>query len=278
MSVGATSSDLGSRLRGVDRRTRRRRRINVLMVGVCSFAALLAVAMLALIVFTVVIHGFRALSLDFFTQPTPQLAVGQSEGAGVANAIIGSLLIVAIATLIAVPIGVLVAVFTSEFAGTRTSQLVRLSLDVLNGVPSVVIGIFVFGLLVVGHGQAAWIAGVALAIIEVPLIARSTQEVLNLVPVSLRDASAALGARHWKTVVRGRDSDVTRRNRHGNVARRCARRGRDSPDHLRLLARRERHQLGSRRRRCSRCRSRSSSTPSLPIQTTTSSRGRLRSC
>ena len=202
MSVGATSSDLGSRLRGVDRRTRRRRRVNVLMVGVCSFAALLAVAMLALIVFTVVIHGFRALSLDFFTQPTPQLAVGQSEGAGVANAIIGSLLIVAIATLIAVPIGVLVAVFTSEFAGTRTSQLVRLSLDVLNGVPSVVIGIFIFGLLVVGHGQAAWIAGVALAIIEVPLIARSTQEVLNLVPVSLRDASAALGARHWKTVVK----------------------------------------------------------------------------
>jgi phosphate transport system permease protein len=202
MSAGMASGDLGSRLRGDDRRTRRRRRINTLMVGVCSFAALLAVAVLALIVFTVVIHGFKAISLDFFTQPTPQLGIGQSQGAGVANAIVGSLIIVAIATGIALPIGVLVAIFTSEFASTRLSQVVRLILDVLNGVPSVVIGIFIFGLLVVGHGQAAWIAGVALAIIEVPLIARSTQEVLGLVPVPLRDASAALGARKWKTVVR----------------------------------------------------------------------------
>ena len=202
MSIGSASGDLGGRLQGIDRRTKRRRRVNVFMVGLCSFAALLAVAVLALIVFTVVAHGFRAIDLNFFTQPTPQLAVGQSEGAGVANAIVGSLIIVAIATLIAVPIGVLVAIFTSEFASTRASQLVRLLLDVLNGVPSVVIGIFIFGLLVVGRGQAAWIAGIALAIIEVPLIARSTQEVLSLVPVSLRDASAALGARKWKTVVK----------------------------------------------------------------------------
>ena len=203
MNAGmATGGDLGSRLRGDDRLTRRRRRVNTLMVGVCSFAALLAVAVLALIVFTVVVHGFKAISLDFFTQPTPQLGIGQSQGAGVANAIVGSLIIVAIATAIALPVGVLVAIFTSEFASNRLSQLVRLILDVLNGVPSVVIGIFIFGLLVVGHGQAAWIAGVALAIIEVPLIARSTQEVLGLVPVPLRDASAALGARKWKTVVR----------------------------------------------------------------------------
>jgi phosphate transport system permease protein len=202
MSVDVASSDLASRLRGVDRRTRRRRRTNVFMVGVCSAAAVLAVGILALIVFTVVIHGFKAINLDFFTKPTPQLAVGQSQGAGVANAIVGSLIIVGIATAIALPIGVLVAIFTSEFAGNRASQFVRLTLDILNGVPSVVIGIFVFGLLVVGHGQAAWIAGVALAIIEVPLIARSTQEVLGLVRVALRDASAALGARKWKTVVK----------------------------------------------------------------------------
>jgi len=202
MSVVASSDDLGRRLRGSDRRTRRRRRTNVLMVGLSSLAAALAVAVLAVIVLTVFLHGFRALDADFFTEPTPQLGIGQSQGAGVANAIVGSLVIVGIATLIAVPIGVLVAIFTSEFAGRRGSRVVRLVLDILNGVPSVVIGIFVFGLLVVGHGQAAWIAGVALAIIEVPLIARSTQEVLALVPASLRDASAALGARPWKTVVR----------------------------------------------------------------------------
>jgi phosphate transport system permease protein len=202
VSTAAPTADLAARLRGADRRARRRRRTNVLMIAVCSAAALLAVAVLALIVVTVFLHGFRALSLDFFTKPTPQLAVGQSEGAGVANAIVGSLVIVAIATGIALPVGVLVAIFTSEFAGVRASRLVRLTLDVVNGIPSVVIGIFVFGLLVVGRGQAAWIAGVALAIIEVPLIARSTQEVLGLVPSSLRDASAALGARKWKTVVK----------------------------------------------------------------------------
>ena len=202
MSVGAESPGMSDPLAGNDWRTRRRRFVNKFMIGLCAAAALLAVAMLGLIVVTVFLKGFKALSLDFFTQPTPQLAVGQSEGAGVANAIVGSLIIVAIATAIAVPIGVLVAIFTNEFASRRVSQFVRLMLDVLNGVPSVVIGIFIFGLLVVGHGQAAWIAGVALAIIEVPLIARSTQEVLSLVPSSLREGSAALGTRRWQTVVK----------------------------------------------------------------------------
>lgn len=202
MSAGPASPEMLNPLAGNDRRTRRRRFVNKFMIGLCGLAALAAVAMLGLIVVTVFIHGFKALSLDFFTKPTPQLAVGQSEGAGVANAIVGSLIIVAIATAIAVPIGVLVAVFTNEFASRRVSQFVRLMLDILNGVPSVVIGIFIFGLLVVGHGQAAWIAGVALAIIEVPLIARSTQEVLSLVPSSLREGSSALGSRKWQTVVK----------------------------------------------------------------------------
>jgi phosphate transport system permease protein len=151
---------------------------------------------------SVFVRGVGAINFDFFTKPTPQLAVGQSSGAGVANAIIGTALIVGIATAIAVPIGVLVALYTSEFADGRVDRLVRLALDVLNGVPSVVIGIFMFALLVVGHGQAAWIAGLALAVIEIPLVSRSTQEVLGLVPGTLRDASAALGARQWKTVLR----------------------------------------------------------------------------
>ncbi len=201
MSATPAAGDLGARLRGRDRRTRRRKLVNNLMVALSTLAAALAVALLAVIVFTVVVKGIGAINWDFFTKPTPQLAVGQSEGAGVANAIVGTFVIVAIATALAVPIGVLVAIFTSEFASVRTSRFVRLVLDVLNGVPSIVIGIFIFGLLVVGHGQAAWIAGVALAIIEIPLIARSTQEVLTLVPSSLREASAALGARKWKTVV-----------------------------------------------------------------------------
>ena len=97
MSIGATPRSR-LRLQGNDRRTRRRRFVNVLMVGLCSLAALLAVAILALIVFTVVVNGFGAISLDFFTKPTPQLGAGQSQGAGVANAIVGSLIIVALAT------------------------------------------------------------------------------------------------------------------------------------------------------------------------------------
>ena len=202
MSAAPTAGDLGSRLRGRDRRSRRRSFVNKLMVALSTLAALLAVGLLAVIVFTVVVKGIGAIDWNFFTKATPPPAVGQSEGAGVANAIVGTLVIVAIATALALPVGILVAIFTSEFASARTSRFVRLVLDVLNGVPSIVIGIFIFGLLVVGHGQAAWIAGVALAIIEIPLIARSTQEVLTLVPSSLRDASAALGARRWKTVVR----------------------------------------------------------------------------
>ena len=202
MSTSAPLGELGSRLQGNDRRTKRRNRTNTLMVGVSTAAALLAVGVLVLIVFTVVVHGAAAISWDFFTKPTPQLAVGQSKGAGVANAIVGTGLIIGIATAIAVPLGVLVALFTNEFATRRVGQAVRLVLDVLNGIPSIIIGIFVFGLLVVGRGQAAWIAGVALAIIQLPLIARSTQEVLALVPGTLRDASAALGAHTWKTVVK----------------------------------------------------------------------------
>ena len=202
MSAGASAGDLAGRLHGLDRRTKRRHRVNNLMIAFATLAALLAVALLAFIVITVLLHGIQALNLDFFTKPTPQLGIGQSQGSGVANAIVGSLIIVGIATAIALPVGVLVAIYTSEFASLRMNHLVRLALDILNGVPSVVLGIFIFGLLVVGHGQAGWIAGVALAIIEVPLIARSTQEVLALVPASLRDASAALGARSWKTVVK----------------------------------------------------------------------------
>ena len=126
MSATPAAGDLGSRLRGLDRRSRRRRLVNKLMVAISTLAALLAVALLAVIVFTVVVKGIGAINWDFFTKPTPQLGVGQSQGAGVANAIVGTLIIVAIATALAVPIGILVAIFTSEFASVRQSRFVRL--------------------------------------------------------------------------------------------------------------------------------------------------------
>jgi phosphate transport system permease protein len=109
--------------------------------------------------------------------------------------------IVAVATAIALPMGILVALYLTEFAGQRSRSAVRLALDLLNGLPTIVVGLFVFGLLVVGHHQSGFAGSFALAIIMLPLIARATQEVLLLVPPSLREAADALGVSRWRTVL-----------------------------------------------------------------------------
>ena len=179
-------------------RTRRRKLVNALMQALASLAALAAVAVLALVIGSVAQRGASALSWDFFTKTAATF--GQSGG-GVANALVGSLVIVALATAMAVPVGILIALYVSEFAPPRIADLARLVLDVLNGLPSIIIGIFVFGLLVIGSGQAAWKGSFALAISMLPLIARATQEVLALVPSSLREGALALGASRWRTVV-----------------------------------------------------------------------------
>ena len=130
-------------------------------------------------------------------------------GGGIAPAFVGTIMLVAIATAIALPIGVLVAIYVSEFAPRRIAEQVKLWLDVLNGFPSIVIGIFVFALVVsahvpiigIGHHQSAWAGGFALSVIMLPLVARTTMEVLALVPNSLREASYALGVSKWRTVL-----------------------------------------------------------------------------
>ena len=156
-------------------------------------AAALAVAVLAIVVYTVVARGAPALSFEF-------LFAGEPTGIG--PAIVGTLVIVALATAVAMPIGILTALYLTEFAGGgRIDRVVRLSLDLINGLPSIVIGLFVFGLLVYGRPQFAFAGSVALAIIELPLIARGSQEVLLLVPVSLREAAEALGVSRWRTVL-----------------------------------------------------------------------------
>ena len=125
---------------------------------------------------------------------------GQTGG-GIKNAIVGTIIMTGMATLIAVPVGVLIAIFNTEFAPPAVAECVRLVLNVLAGVPTIVIGIFIFGLLVVGNGQSAIAASVGLSIVMVPLIARATEEVLLLVPSSLREAGMALGATRARTVV-----------------------------------------------------------------------------
>jgi phosphate transport system permease protein len=168
------------------------------MQALATLAALGAVAVLALVIFSVARRGASALSWDFFTKTAATFGQG---GGGVANALVGSLVIVACAAAMAVPVGILIALYVSEFAPARVADLARLVLDILNGLPSIIIGIFVFGLLVVGSGQSALKGSFALAVIMLPLVARATQEVLALVPGHLREGALALGASHWRTVL-----------------------------------------------------------------------------
>ncbi len=175
---------------------RRRKLAGRAVEAVMLLAALAAVAVLVLVVASVVERGHGALTKDFFTQVPAGFA---QTGGGIANSIVGTVVIVAFATLFSLPIGVLIAIYTNELAPRQVRRLVGLVLDVLNGVPSIVIGIFVFGLLVIGHHQSALDASIALSIIMLPLVARSTQEVLALVPGSLREASQALGVSKWRT-------------------------------------------------------------------------------
>jgi phosphate transport system permease protein len=179
-------------------RSRRRRRVGVLMEIVATSAALLAIVVLLIVIVSVARKGLPALSVDFFTKsPVP---FGQTGG-GIQNAIVGTLIMTGMATLISVPVGVLIAIFNTEFAPPVVAEAVRLVLNVLAGVPTIVIGIFIFGLLVVGNGQSAIAASIGLSVVMVPLIARATEEVLLLVPPSLREAGMGLGATRARTVV-----------------------------------------------------------------------------
>jgi phosphate transport system permease protein len=178
---------------------RRRQLVSRLVEGGQTTAALLAVGVLAIVVYSVASRGASVLSVGFLTKNPPAF-VGEAGG-GIAPAIVGTAVIVVVATAIAMPMGVLVALYLTEFAGGRLRSAVRLALDLLNGVPTIVVGLFVFGLLVVGHHQSGFAGSFALAIIMLPLIARATQEVLLLVPPSLREAADALGVSRWRTVL-----------------------------------------------------------------------------
>jgi phosphate transport system permease protein len=189
-------------------RARRRLRTNRIAELSAIAAAGVAIAVLVILIGSVLVRALPALNLDLFLKGPSIDAFGQTTG-GIAPAIIGSLLLVLIATAISVPIGVLTAIYVSEFASRRVSDQVKLWLDVLNGFPSIVIGIFVFALAVktkvpilgIGHHQSAWAGGFALSIIMLPLVSRTTMEVLSLLPNTLREASYGLGVSKWRTVI-----------------------------------------------------------------------------
>jgi phosphate transport system permease protein len=164
----------------------------------CGLAVVVALIPLAMILFYVIKEGAGALNLDFFTHmPKP---VGESGG-GMANAIAGTLILIGIAALFAVPIGCVCGIHLAEYPGTKFSSVVRFAADVLNGVPSIVVGIFAYGLVVLPVKRFSAIAGgVALGLLMIPIVVRTTEELIRLVPGGLREGALALGATRSRAV------------------------------------------------------------------------------
>jgi len=178
---------------------RYRRLKNLLSVCVASACTVALLVPLALILGYLIAKGITAVNLDFFTQlPKP---VGELGG-GMANAIVGSLVLVALASVLGLPIGILTGLFLAEHGNSRLGSAVRFCADVLNGVPSIVIGIFAYTLVVLPmKGFSAYAGGIALSVIMLPIVARTTEEMICLVPTSLREASLALGVPMWRTTI-----------------------------------------------------------------------------
>jgi phosphate transport system permease protein len=178
----------------------RRRRVNTTMEALAWLAAAIGVGILGVMVWSIASKGWSALNLDLLTKPPIPFSLTNAPQ-GLSNAFAGTLVIVALATAMALPVGILVAVYLNEFAPPSIRSSVGLVIDVLAGVPAIVVGIFVFVLLVVGSGQSAIKGAFALAILMLPFVARTTMEVLALVPNSLREASLGLGVAHWRTTL-----------------------------------------------------------------------------
>jgi phosphate transport system permease protein len=175
-----------------------RKLLSSLFVGFCGLSVLVALVPLAFILFYVINEGVSSLNFDFFTKmPKP---VGETGG-GMANAIVGTLIVTGLGSLFAVPIGILSGVYMSEYAGTRFASLVRFAADTLNGVPSIVVGVFVYGIAVLPFKQFSALAGgLALGVMMIPIIARTTEELLLLVPGTMREGALALGATRSRAV------------------------------------------------------------------------------
>jgi phosphate transport system permease protein len=195
---------MGMELAALPRVSARRRRVDVMMRALLFAGTAVALVPLVLIVFYLVKNGLRAWSASFFsTDPTGSFF---GNPGGIRSAILGSLEVVGLATAIAVPVGIAVALYLTEY-GRRSwfAGLVRYFVDVMTGVPSIMFGLFVYIVLVLSHvggGFAAWKGSVALALLMLPIVIRSAEVVLLLVPASLREAALALGAPRWRVVGR----------------------------------------------------------------------------
>jgi phosphate transport system permease protein len=178
----------------------RRKRVNLLMLGLTALCALVSASALFAILGYIAWKGGSAVDWVFLTRlPVP---VGETGG-GIANAIAGSAEVVGLAALIGVPVGVLGGIYLAEYGRGRLAFWVRYAADILNGVPSIVVGLFAYALIVLPMKRFSALSGsVALAVIMVPIVLRSTEDFLRLVPGTIREAALALGVPRWKVVVR----------------------------------------------------------------------------
>jgi len=172
---------------------------NALAVGTAFGSAILVILPLGLVFCYLLINGIGSVNWDFFTKlPAPVGAVG----GGMANAIVGTLILLGLAGIVGIPIGVLGGVYLAEYGSGQVNSVLRFLADVLNGIPSITWGVVVYGLIVLRFkGFSAYAGGLALALIMIPLILRTTEEVILLVPNGYREASLALGVSRWKTIV-----------------------------------------------------------------------------
>lgn len=179
---------------------RRRKITNSVMLMLCILAAIITILPLLYIFFYTTQSGVSSLNIDFFTQlPKP---VGEESG-GMANAIAGSAILIGIGAMIGIPVGILSGIYISEYSKSFISTIVKFITDVLSGVPSIIVGIFAYGIIVIPMQRFSALAGgFALGILMIPTITKITEEMLKLVPQSLREASLALGVSRWKTTLK----------------------------------------------------------------------------
>jgi phosphate transport system permease protein len=196
--MAAVEQTLAIDLRG-DARARRRKLVNRLAETIAILAAAVAVAMLVWVVWSVAERGASLISWSFLTSDLP--IPFSSDVGGIGPLIVGSAILVGIATAIALPVGVLIALFLEEFASNWLRVPIQLAIDLMTGLPSVIIAIFIFSALVYGHAENGVAGSLGLAIVMLPLITRATQEVLRLVPSDQREGALALGASRWRTVL-----------------------------------------------------------------------------
>ena len=195
MSTLPTTTDITTTVGAATPGHARRRAVNLLMTAATAACAALAALALGLILGHVAARGFGSLSLRFLTDiPRP---VG--EGGGIGNAVVGTLVLLALGSAMGLPVGVAAGVYLAEFGAGRFASVARFAADTLAGVPSIVVGIFVYTTLVLPFKQFSAFAGaVALALIMLPVVARTTEEMIRLVPASLREGALALGAPQWR--------------------------------------------------------------------------------